>query len=99
MKTKKQQSEIENRFWKFLRNNPFYSTYVCYAAAIWGRNIPERVIENFFSLADKEDYDERNRELILKTLYFLTKDEVKRKDDFKIKPEEREHLLVKHNLP
>lgn len=63
----------EERFWKFLRFNPTSTTYLCYAASVWGRNVD---VTKSFGLIDEIEfsYNPELKERILKTLEFLTKE-------------------------
>jgi len=90
----------EARFWKYLRKNPWCSTHICFAAAIWGRNLSEEIVKNhFISLVDEIEYDARDKELILKTLYFLNQDKVNLKflerENYTIAPGEKEYLKIR----
>jgi len=85
---KKDMGAIEQRFLKFLRKNPFCSTYLCYAAAIAGRGVPVNL-----DLIDQPDYDIRFKELYLGTLEYLTKNP-RKIEGSEIDLYEKNHLRV-----
>ena len=63
----KNPSELESRFWKFLRANPQQSTYMCYAATVAGRKVD---VETHFDLIDPEDFTDKD--LLVENLKYIT---------------------------
>ena len=65
---------IERRFRLVEKQNPCWSSFICFANTVRGRNFNEKTIRMHFNkLVDKEDYavDEKNQ--ILEYLYQLTR--------------------------
>ncbi len=60
---------IHQRFEEIAERNPGLSSYACFAQAITGRGIGAKEIRKAFTaLVDAEEYDEGDREAILRGL-------------------------------
>lgn len=88
---------LQEAFWQFLRLNPTCTTYLCYAAAVRGRDISDKAIEISFDLIDEIEFlhDKKMREDILKTLSFLAKDKCAVKEPHKLESYEIHYLGVR----
>jgi len=64
---------IERRFKKIEKKNSDYTTYLCFAEAVRGQRFRSKTIRFWFNrLVDKDDYDKRDKKLILTFLYHMS---------------------------
>jgi len=67
---------LENTFNKIKKANCYHSTIVCFIKTIRNKNYCPRVIKYHFNrLVEKDDYSQKDKRNILKSLYALTKPE------------------------
>ena len=63
---------IKARFKKIEKENPYYSSFSCFAKAVSGQNFTrESIVKNFTELVDKEDFDAEERMNIIVHLSHL----------------------------
>jgi predicted RNA-binding protein YlxR (DUF448 family) len=64
---------LERRFRNISENNPHWSSYVCFAEAIWGQKFCKKIIKKYFNkLVERDDYEKRDKKQIIKFLVSLT---------------------------
>jgi hypothetical protein len=61
-------------FQEISRLNPYWSSWVCFCEAIWGKkNLSKRTIKQYFKrLTDKDDYVQNEKRELLNYLYKLS---------------------------
>jgi hypothetical protein len=60
---------IERRFNKISKRNNTWSSFICFAEAIKGRNFSKQMIHRWFNkLVDKSDYDKKDKRVELNQL-------------------------------
>ena len=65
---------IERRFNNIKKDNPYWSTYICFAEAIKNQNFSKQTLHRWFNkLVDKNDYSKSDKRAILSHLDALTK--------------------------
>lgn len=47
---------IEKRFKQFEKDNPFWSSYLCFANAVMDQKFSEKIIDKWIHLINKDDY-------------------------------------------
>ena len=68
--------KLEQAFYSLQERNPYWSSYICLANAIIGKNHSKSDIGLAFkNLVDKDDYDKSDKERLLKHLCSLRKKE------------------------
>lgn len=69
---------VERRFKKILKKNPCWSSYVCFAETCNSQDFQKKTIYFWFNkLVDKNDYDKKEKKLILSHLRSLSRKEGK----------------------
>jgi hypothetical protein len=64
---------LERRFNKITKENPYWSSYICFAEAISGQKFSRQTIHRWFNkLVEKDDYDKKDKRALLKQLIELT---------------------------
>lgn len=65
---------LERRFIKMVKSNPCASDYLCFVMAISGQKFNNQIIARWFNkLVSKDDYDKRDKRLIVSHLLQLSK--------------------------
>jgi len=65
---------VRRVFKRIKAENPYWSSLLCFAEAVRGRNFSRRtILRNFNSLVDKEDYARDEKKEIIEFLTELTK--------------------------
>jgi flagellar motor component MotA len=65
---------LERRFNNISRLNHYWSSYICFAEAVKGRNFSKKIIlRHFNALVEKDDYDKRDKKELIKNLLSLSK--------------------------
>jgi len=65
---------IRKVFKRIRAENPYWSSLLCFAEAIRGRNFSRRtILRNFNALVDKEDYAKKEKKEIVEFLTGLSK--------------------------
>jgi len=65
---------LARKFKQIEAENPNFSSYICFAEAIKGRNFSPKIIKQYFNqLVDPDDYDPEEKRAILQYLYQLSK--------------------------
>jgi hypothetical protein len=62
---------LEIRFQEIQKTNPYWSSYLCFAAAL--RKGEKNIRQEFNRLVDKEDYVDNERKDILSHLFTISK--------------------------
>ena len=64
---------LKRTYNKLANKNKNWSSYLCFAESIKGRNFAHKVIRHYFNkLVDKSNYAQNEKREILKFLYWLT---------------------------
>lgn len=101
---------LERNFKKIEANNPYWSTYTCFAQAIKGKSFNKETIRRWFNkLVNRDDYSSEDKKTILSFLYDLSWPKKVAEDDVKkpsmdlrphisepLKPEMRHYISSKH---
>jgi len=65
---------VRRAFERIRAENPYWSSLLCFAEAVRGRNFSRRtIVRNFNVLVDKEDYAKNERKKIVEFLVELSK--------------------------
>jgi len=65
---------VKRVFKRIEAENPYWSSLLCFAEAVRGRNFSRRtIVRNFNALVDKEDYAKNERKEIVEFLVELSK--------------------------
>jgi len=65
---------IRRVFKRIKAENPYYSSLLCFAEAVRGRNFSRRtIVHNFNALVDKEDYAKKEKKENIEFLAGLSK--------------------------
>jgi hypothetical protein len=65
---------IERRFNNIKKDNPYWSSYICFAEAVKNQNFSKQTLHRWFNkLVDKNDYSRSDKRTILSHLNILTK--------------------------
>lgn len=60
---------LERKFNNIIKKNPYWSSYVCFSAAIKNQNFSEQTIRRWFNkLVDKDDYEKKDKGTILRSM-------------------------------
>lgn len=63
---------LRRRFNNITKRNPYWSSYICFLEAIKGQNFNKQTTYRWFNkLVEKDDYDRKNKRIILKHLIEL----------------------------
>jgi len=66
---------VERRFLNIQKENPNFSSYICFAKAIRGQNFSNKIVREWFNkLVDEDDYAKAEKWEILKNLFNLKTD-------------------------
>lgn len=66
---------IERSFKQHQKQNPCWSTWTCFTKTIMERSFSKDKIRRHFNLlVDKDDYENKDKNQLLKYLYEITKD-------------------------
>lgn len=67
---------IQRVFNTISNQNPFWSSYICFAETVMDRKFGRPAIAKWFNkLVDKDDYDRKDRGTLVKQLYQLSNPE------------------------
>lgn len=65
---------MRERFDKIQSKNPLYSSYICFAELVTGKNMPRRSIaRHFHKLVEEDDYAKNEEDEIIDHLMSLSK--------------------------
>jgi len=65
---------IERRFNNIKKDNPYWSSYICFAEVVKNQNFSKQILHRWFNkLVDKNDYFRSDKKTILSHLNILTK--------------------------
>ncbi len=65
---------IERKFNNVKKDNPHWSSYICFAETVKNQNVNEQTLNRWFNkLVEKDDYSRSDKETILSELNELTK--------------------------
>lgn len=68
---------IERSFKHYQKENPCWSTWTSFTKSIMGRSFSKDKIRRHFNvLVDKNDYEKKDKNQLLKYLYKLTRDKL-----------------------
>lgn len=61
---------IERRFRRMEKENPYHSTFINFGRAIRGQGFSKKLISYWFKkLVDPDDYDKKDKKVLLRQLY------------------------------
>ncbi len=64
---------IKRRFKKIAIKSPYWSTFICFSRAVGNQGFSRKSIsENFNRLVDKDDYDKRDKKILIKSLISIS---------------------------
>ena len=73
---------LERRFNNIAQQNPYWSSYICFAEAVRKQNFSKKIIMKYFNgLVEKEDYDKADKKEIIKHLLSLSSNPEKITDE------------------
>lgn len=69
---------LKARFKRISQKNPYWSDYICFAESVDGQKFSQSTISYWFKqLVDKEEYDPKNRNNLIRQLFALSNTEEK----------------------
>jgi hypothetical protein len=64
---------LQRRFNKITKDNPYWSSYICFCRAIDGQDFTKQTISRWFNeLVEKDDYDKKDKKALIRYLLSLT---------------------------
>ena len=64
---------LQRRFNNISKQNPYWSSFICFAETVNSQNFSKRTIASHFkTLIEKDDYDKRDKKGLIKNLLSLS---------------------------